>query len=191
VSARLEYHFDRRDAELAQNGEQVSIDRPTPGRRRPLAYETAPSSADIGVAKNCAAAQPRKFATVLVGCGDLLQEWLQSILDKSDFQVAASAVGLDELALIDARQLQIALLIVDGHHDVEATSTQVQLIKQLHADARVAVLTETDRMADLATLFQAGADACFAKGATPEIFLKCVELVMPEEESPGYGQAPR
>jgi DNA-binding NarL/FixJ family response regulator len=115
---------------------------------------------------------------VLIGCSGLLQEVLARILDETDFQLAASAASVDQLALIDTRQFEAILLVVDARQDAEAAIMQVQLFKQLHPGSRVAVLTETDRMDDLTSLYLAGTNVCFSNGATLEIFLKSVELAM-------------
>jgi hypothetical protein len=102
VPAFLKYHFGRSDAEFTQNGQEASRDGPAPGHRRPIAYETAPSHAGISVAQNNAAAQSRSFATVLAGCGDLLQEAPERILNKTDFRVA-SVTSLDQLTCYNCR----------------------------------------------------------------------------------------
>lgn len=177
MHARSQDRFDGRDAELAPNGQEVSSDGPAPDRLRPILRESALSRIGIA-AQDGGAERPGSFATVLIGCGGLLQEGLSRILDEAGFQVIASATSVDQLPLIDLRQHQGILLIVDARHDAETAIMQVQSFKQLHPDSRVVVLTETDRIADLASLVQAGANAFFSIGTTSEVLLKTVELTM-------------
>jgi DNA-binding NarL/FixJ family response regulator len=166
--------------ELAQNEPDGSNSWPAIDRRRPIVKETAPSHAGIHAAENqdIVTDHPQLCATVLVGRSDLSLEGLARILDKTDFQVVASAASVDHLAPSDVQQHEAVLLILDAGHDVEAAIRQVQLLKQLHAAPRIAVILGEMRPTDIASLFQAGVNACFAEGATRAIFLKSLELVM-------------
>jgi DNA-binding NarL/FixJ family response regulator len=114
---------------------------------------------------------------VLVGRIGLSREGLARILDKTHFRVVASAASVDHLTPSDVQQHEAVLLILDVGHDVEMAMRQVQLFKQLHATARIAIMTGAIRSADLASLFQAGANVCFAEGVTMEVFFKSLELV--------------
>jgi len=134
--------------------------------------------AGIDAAPNEGAAGPRSFATVLIGRSRLLQEGLARILEKTDFQIVASAASVEQLDLIDVQQQQAVLLIVDDTHEAEIAIREMQLFKQAYPASRIAVLTQTDRMTDIASLFQAGANVCFPKTVPPAIFLKSLELVM-------------
>jgi hypothetical protein len=177
----LQPGFDRRDAKFAQDSQAVSGDGRAPeDHRQPVIMARASSRADIAATRNRDAERRGSFVTVLIGCGGPMQERLERVFDKTDFQVTASTSGVDRLASNDALHRQANLLIVNGRQDTETAIAQVRLIKQVRADSCVAVLTETGLMSDLASLFQAGADLCFAEGANPEIFLKSVELMMGE-----------
>lgn len=178
MPALLQYQLRQRDAGSTRDGQEVTSDWPAPHDRRPIVREAALSRAGIAAARNGCAERPGSLATVLIGFNGLLLEGLARILNETDFPVAATAASVDQLPLINARQYQAILLIVDARRDAERAIIQVQLFKQLYPGSRVVVLTETDRMAHLASLIQAGANACFSKGVTPEIFLKSVELAM-------------
>jgi DNA-binding NarL/FixJ family response regulator len=178
VPPHLQHHFHQRDAGSTQGSVEVTNDGPAPQSRWPIVAEAALCPAGNAAVRNGCAERLGLFATVLIGCSGLLQEVLVRILDETDFQVTASADSVDQLAFIDARQYEAILLIVDARHDAESAIMQVQLFKQLYPVSRVAVLTETDRMDDLASLYLAGTNVCFSNGATLEIFLKSVELAM-------------
>jgi len=167
-------------AELAQNEPRGSSGSPALDRRQPVAMETAPFHAEIHVADSQGIASGRQpsFATVLVGRSALSLVGLARILDKTNFRVVASATNVDHLAPSDVQEHEAVLLILDAGHDVEAAMRQVQLFKQLHATPRIAVIIGAMRLSDMASLFKAGANVCFAEGATPEIFLKSLELVI-------------
>jgi two-component system nitrate/nitrite response regulator NarL len=55
---------------------------------------------------------------------------------------------------------------------------QVEAFRRLHGEARIIAVTRAMRMADMALLFRAGANACFAEDVPLPIFLKSLELVM-------------
>jgi two-component system nitrate/nitrite response regulator NarL len=121
---------------------------------------------------------PRRHATILVGQSSLLMEGLARLLDNTEFQVIARAPSVDGLTLKDLQEHKTILLILDADGGVESAMRQMEAFKQLHADPRIAVVTRGRRMADMALLFRAGANACFGEGTNVAIFLKSLELVM-------------
>jgi DNA-binding NarL/FixJ family response regulator len=103
---------------------------------------------------------------------------LARLLDKTDFEVAASAISVDRLVLSDLPQHKAVLLILDAGHDVETALRQVQLFRTLHEAGRIAIFLGTLRWSDILSFFQAGAHACFPESVTTETLLKSLELVM-------------
>jgi two-component system nitrate/nitrite response regulator NarL len=124
--------------------------------------------------------EPRRyaFATVLVGGSGLSGEGLARILTAGGFQVAGSASRVSELVQNSIRPDQPLLLIIDAGADLETAIQEIEVTKQERPAARIAVLAGGDDIRDLASLFRAGAHACFARKTTPEVFLKSLELVM-------------
>ncbi|SDR59453.1 DNA-binding response regulator, NarL/FixJ family, contains REC and HTH domains [Rhizobiales bacterium GAS113] len=118
------------------------------------------------------------FATVIIGRSGLSREGLACILNAGGFRVVGSASRVSELAENSIRPDQPLLLIIDVGVDVETAIKEIELIKQERPAARIAVLAGSDQIRDLISLFQAGAHACFATKATPDAFLKSLELVM-------------
>jgi DNA-binding NarL/FixJ family response regulator len=120
----------------------------------------------------------RRHATILVGHSSLLVEGLARLLDNTEFQVIARAPSVDQLGLKDLHEHKTVLLILDADGGVESAMQQMEAFKHLHADPRITVVTRGRRMADMASLFQAGAHACFGESTNVAIFLKTLELVM-------------
>jgi DNA-binding NarL/FixJ family response regulator len=118
------------------------------------------------------------FATVLAGPSRLLLEGLARLLDKSDFQVVGSAVSVDRLPLSDLREHKTVLLILDAGGDIETALRQVRSFTTLHETGRIAVILGALSWADIVSLFQAGAHACFPEGTAVDVFLKSLELAM-------------
>ncbi|SEF12031.1 two-component system, NarL family, nitrate/nitrite response regulator NarL [Rhizobiales bacterium GAS191] len=92
--------------------------------------------------------------------------------------MVGSASCVSELVQNSIRPDQPLLLIIDVGHDVETAIKEIELIKQERPAARIAVLAGSDQIRDLVSLFRAGAHACFARKATPDLFLKSLEMVM-------------
>ncbi|SDR63868.1 two-component system, NarL family, nitrate/nitrite response regulator NarL [Rhizobiales bacterium GAS113] len=118
------------------------------------------------------------FATVLVGRSGLSREGLARILNAGGFQVVGSASRVSELVQNSIRPDQPLVLIIEVGDDVETAIKEIELIKQERPAARIAVLAGSDQIRDLVSLFRAGAHACFAREATPDVFLKSLELLM-------------
>jgi two-component system, NarL family, nitrate/nitrite response regulator NarL len=120
----------------------------------------------------------RAFATALVGPSALLREGLTRILGAADFRIVASAARVDELTLTGPLQQQSILLVIDAGDDLDAAVRQVELFKQQHPGARVAMLADHSQPNDIVSAFRAGANAYFIKVAPCDAFIKSLELVM-------------
>jgi two-component system nitrate/nitrite response regulator NarL len=70
------------------------------------------------------------------------------------------------------------LLIIDVGVEPDATVGQIQLFKDQHPTARVAVLAERFHQDDMISAFRAGANVYFIKAANCTVFIKALELVM-------------
>jgi two-component system nitrate/nitrite response regulator NarL len=124
------------------------------------------------------AVNPRPYATVLIGPHTLFAEGIARILDNTEFQVTARAADADRLASDDLKQHKTVLFVLDASHGVAGAVRQVEALRRLHAEARIVAFTRAMRTADMALLFQASANACFAEDVPVATFLKSLELVM-------------
>jgi two-component system nitrate/nitrite response regulator NarL len=119
------------------------------------------------------------YSTVLVGGNSLFLEGISRLLKDTDFQVIAGASSVDHVVQEDLPQCNSILLILDATHDQLASAIRkVEALRRLHAEPRIAVLTNPMRMADIALLLNTGANACFGAETRPAIFLRSLELVM-------------
>jgi len=125
--------------------------------------------------------EPTSFGTVLVGPNALLREGLERILNAHDFRVLASAPGSDAQILSSLSQDLPFLLVIEVSDDFQATLSQIRSFKERYPAARVALLAHANQLhqlADIVAAFQAGANAYFGNGATSDVFIKSLELVM-------------
>jgi DNA-binding NarL/FixJ family response regulator len=168
--------------DTAQIGSASSMSWPAVERRRPVGGGFSPGRTEVSDVQDhenhgrglSAAPHPR-VATILIGQNGLFLEGLKHILDKTDFDVLAVQSTAEQLHLA---QHQTTLLVVDAAREAQTTIRQVELFKQRRPDAFVVVLIDTDRMTEITLLFQAGANACVARGISSSVFLKSLELVM-------------
>jgi two-component system nitrate/nitrite response regulator NarL len=109
----------------------------------------------------------------------LFLEGISRLLEDTDFQVIARASGVDHVVPEDLQQCNSILLILDATHDQLASAMrQVEALRRLHAEPRIAVLTKAMRIADITLLLNTGASACFGAETRPVILLRSLELVM-------------
>ena len=118
------------------------------------------------------------LATVLIGPSDLYREGLAWVLEEADIHIVASASQVDDLVLDPALQHEPLLLLIDAGGSLDAVIRQIELFKQRHPAARVAVLAASERFDDMVSLCRAGANAYLDRGTTSNILTKSLELVM-------------
>jgi DNA-binding NarL/FixJ family response regulator len=165
---------------LAQNGMAEYLASPAADLQCAIADRTSRLGANTREQESngMVIAERPYFETVLVGEYALLLMGLRGILHKTDFRVVASGAAVEELDLSDVHGYRTPLLILDSGHDQAIALRQVEHFKQQCPDARVVVLNGTDGIPDVASYFQAGANAYFCKDVFAPIFLKSLELVM-------------
>ena len=120
----------------------------------------------------------QRSATVLVGKCAFLREGLTRILSRRHFHIVASASCVDDLVLTSLPGQQSMLLVIDAGDDLDSANGQVQIFKDHHPAARVAVLADRNQPLDMLSAFRAGANAFFIKGADCDAIIKSLELVM-------------
>jgi DNA-binding NarL/FixJ family response regulator len=117
------------------------------------------------------------FAAILMRISKKLQDGLVHILKTGGFELVGVASTIKELAAISVRDDRPLLIIVDSSDEAE-TIKQIEVIKELHPDAQIAVLVGAAQIGRLIPLFQAGAHVCLDRRADPKIIRKSLELVM-------------
>ncbi|MBV8428359.1 MAG: response regulator transcription factor [Hyphomicrobiales bacterium] len=164
--------------DTAQNGSNVSLVWPAVERRRPLLRAISPGESGSNGRGDLRGVVSQPITTVLIGPSSLFLEGLRHILDKTEFCVLAAKAKAEQWIRRQSHEQGTILFILDGAGEPESASRQVRLLKERHPEAFVVTLIDSNRLADFALLFQAGAKACLAKGVSSSIFLKSLELVL-------------
>ncbi len=167
-------------AEMAQNQQGVShhgsnTDPLQPAHDINISPASAAAPDEGGIA---ASGHRRTYAAVLIGTSGLLLEGLRRLLERTDFQVVASAPSVDRLPRIEPQLHKGVLLILDAGRDMEAALREVRAFTVLHETGRIAVVQGVLLWPDVVSFFQAGAHACFPESVAAETLLKSLELVM-------------
>ena len=118
------------------------------------------------------------FATILIGKSVLLREGLARILRSANFHILASVSCADDLPPSRPQQPQPLFLIVHTGNDFNPTVEQIELFRDRHPDARIAVVADDYLLTELVSAFRAGANGFFVDVTTCDVFIKSVELVM-------------
>jgi DNA-binding NarL/FixJ family response regulator len=118
----------------------------------------------------------RPFATVLVGQTALLREGLARILSAADFRIIGCGARVHDV--VQASQHQPLLLIIDVGDHPNAAVAEIELFKEQHPSGRVAVLGDQYPLADMVSVFAAGANLYLANSVSCEAFIKALELIM-------------
>jgi DNA-binding NarL/FixJ family response regulator len=73
---------------------------------------------------------------------------------------------------------QPALLTVDVGDDPKGAVAQIELLKERHPSARIAVFADYYHRSDLVAAYRAGANACFVKHMSCGAFIKTIESII-------------
>jgi len=117
-------------------------------------------------------------ATILVGKSVLLREGLARILRSENFHILASVSCADDLPPSTPRQPPPLFLIVHTGDDFDPTVEQIELLRDRHSGARIAVVADDYLRTELVSAFRAGANGFFVDVTTCDVFIKSVELMM-------------
>lgn len=120
----------------------------------------------------------RSFAVILVGKSILLREGLARILRAAKFRILASVSCADDLRPSKPTLHPPLFLIVHTGNDFDSALEQIELFRNRHADARIAIVADHYRLNELAPAFRAGANGYFVNVITCDRFIRSVELVM-------------
>jgi DNA-binding NarL/FixJ family response regulator len=123
---------------------------------------------------------PRRqsFSTFVVGKSVLIREGIARILSAANFRTLASVSCADDLSASKLQSHPSLVLIVHAGEDFEAAIEQIELLRERHPKARIAVVADHYRLEEMITAFRAGASGYFINVMTCDVFVKSVELVM-------------
>src|SRR5262249_48125539 len=117
------------------------------------------------------------FGTVLVGKTSLLKEGLAEILRSAKFRILTSVLSADDFPTSTAQLREQLFLIVHTGEDFNSAE-QVEVFRNRHPTARIAVVADRYRLDELVSAFRAGANGYFVDVMTSHILIKSLELVM-------------
>src|SRR5215213_6756540 len=118
------------------------------------------------------------FATFIVGKSVLIREGIARILSAANFRTIASVSCADELSPGKLQSHPSLVLIVHAGEDFETAVEQIELLRERHPKARIAVVADHYRLNEMVSAFRAGASGYFIDVMTCDVFVKSVELVM-------------
>ena len=120
----------------------------------------------------------QSFATIIVGKSVLIREGIARILSVGHFRTLASVSCADDLSASKLQTHPLLVLIVHAGGDFEAAVEQIELLRERHPKARIAVLADHYRLDEMVSAFRAGASGYFIDVMTCDVFVKSIELVM-------------
>jgi two-component system nitrate/nitrite response regulator NarL len=122
----------------------------------------------------------KHFNTIIFSTNALLREGLVRILNAADFNIVSSKSTLEEAASHLSLQASDVLLIIDASDDFDAAISQIEPFKLNHPNGKVAVLVGRHQLkyTQMISAFRGGASAYLMNFATPEAFIKSLELIM-------------
>ena len=118
------------------------------------------------------------FATFIVGKSVLIREGIARILSAANFRTLASVSCADELPPGKLQSHPSLVLIVHAGEDFDTAVEQIELLRERHPKARIAVVADHYRLNEMVSAFRAGASGYFIDVMTCDVFVKSVELVM-------------
>jgi two-component system nitrate/nitrite response regulator NarL len=120
----------------------------------------------------------QSFATIIVGKSVLIREGIARILSVGNFRTLASVSCADDLSASKLQTHPLLVLIVHAGGDFEAAVEQIELLRERHPKARIAVVADHYRLDEMVSAFRAGASGYFIDVMTCDVFVKSIELVM-------------
>src|SRR6202022_957518 len=120
----------------------------------------------------------QSFATVLIGKSVLIREGIARILRAANFRTTASVSCADEFPPGTLQPHQLLFLIVHTGDDFDVVLEQIELLRDNHPSARIAIVADHYRLDELVSAFRAGANGYFVDVMTCDVFIKSIELVM-------------
>jgi len=115
---------------------------------------------------------------VLVGKSNLLREGLARILRSANFRIVASVSCTADLLPSKLQSHQPLFLIIHTGDDFDTAVEQIELFRDRHLGARIAIVADHYRPAEVISAFRAGANGYFVDVMACDVLIKSIELVM-------------
>ena len=117
-------------------------------------------------------------AIVLVGKSHLLREGLARILRSANFRIVASVSCAADLLPSKLQLHQPLFLIIHTGDDFDTAVEQIELFRDQHPGARIAIVADHYRPSEVISAFRAGANGYFVDVMACDVLIKSIELVM-------------
>jgi len=118
------------------------------------------------------------FDVILIEQSGLLREALSQMLGSAHLRVLASLPSYERGVLTSVSSDGPLLLLLGAGRDFDATLRDVEIFKQEHPAAKVALLADSYERSGVVAAFGAGVDACLSKERSWDALFKSLELVM-------------
>ena len=119
----------------------------------------------------------RSCAIVIVGQDSVFKEGCVRLLRSANFRILGSVTCAGDL-LGKVHPDPALVLFVHTGNDFGPLVEQISLLRSSCADARIAIVADRYRAAELVSVFRAGASGYFVEGITSDEFIKSLELVI-------------
>jgi DNA-binding NarL/FixJ family response regulator len=118
------------------------------------------------------------FAIVLVGKSNLIRDGIALTLRSAKFRITASVLNADDLLQIKLQLDRPLFFILHSGNDFDTAIQQIDCVRNQYPDGHIAVVTDHNRLEQMASAFRAGAKGYFVGAMTADVFIKSTELVM-------------
>lgn len=119
----------------------------------------------------------RGFGIAIVGKYSLMREGITRVLQDRGFRTLPAVSSIEQLKTRSTPN-KLLVLIVHAGDDFNLVLTGIELLKEQHPDAYVAVIAEHYGLAEPAAAFKAGAIGYLVNAVSCDAFVKSVELLM-------------
>jgi DNA-binding NarL/FixJ family response regulator len=119
--------------------------------------------------------------TLVIDARGLVREAVSLLLAPTRFNVVRSAAALTLSAAEQFETTEARLLVIGvSNHDLDAAAEQIRLFKAANAAGAAAVLVGDDDLDErgAALLFASGASALLSQSTTPEVLVKCLDMIL-------------
>ncbi|MBR0753313.1 response regulator transcription factor [Bradyrhizobium jicamae] len=118
------------------------------------------------------------FSAVFVGKSVLVREGIARILSAANFRILASVSCADDLSPSRLQQDPMLILLVYTGDDFEGIVEQIEVLRERHPKARLAVVADHYRPQEMVAALRAGANGYFIDVMKCDVFVKSIELIM-------------
>jgi DNA-binding NarL/FixJ family response regulator len=120
---------------------------------------------------------PRAISAVIVAAGPFRRA-LKSHLRPPSFSIVASKASLSDIGSGELPQFESCLFVIECDESPAPLISQIARLKRQNPLARFILVGQRFIPADIATAFEAGANAYFADAAVSSEFLQAITLLV-------------